>query len=80
MASVTENLLRIAAKAEGLEDSAGLSVARNAHMDAAKLAGLITDKVQADVTEKKRVPTREEIAARQAGWDEKYAPQSRELQ
>jgi hypothetical protein len=50
VASVTENLARIAKKAEELEDSPGLSVARLAHMDIAKLAGLVTDKVQTETT------------------------------
>lgn len=43
-ASVTEALLRIAVAAEALRDAPGLSVARAAHMDAAKLNGLIIDK------------------------------------
>ena len=50
------------------------SAAVSATMGKAKLLGMITDKVQADVTEKKRVPTREEIAERQREWDAKYAP------
>lgn len=40
VATVTENLLRIALKAEGCGEPNGLSVARLAHMDTAKLAGL----------------------------------------
>lgn len=44
LASVTENLMRIAEKAEKLDDSAGLSVARNAWMDAAKVNGLIVER------------------------------------
>ena len=44
IASVTENLMRIAEKAEQLRDASGLSVARNAWMDAAKVNGLIVDK------------------------------------
>jgi phage terminase small subunit len=42
--SVTESLMRIARQAEALQDASGLSVARAAHMDAAKLNGLIVDK------------------------------------
>jgi hypothetical protein len=44
VASVTENLSRIAKKAEDLSESSGLSVARAAWMDAAKLNGLVIDK------------------------------------
>jgi hypothetical protein len=46
IASVTESLLRIAEKAEQLRDASGLSVARNAWMDAAKINGLIIDKAE----------------------------------
>lgn len=49
VASVTENLARIAMKAEAIEGAPGLAVCRAAHMDIAKLNGLIVDKVQADV-------------------------------
>lgn len=44
VASITENLTRIAGKAEALTESSGLSVARAAWMDAAKLNGLVVDK------------------------------------
>ena len=46
IASITESLLRIAKKAEQLRDASGLSVARNAWMDAAKVNGLIIDKAE----------------------------------
>lgn len=49
VASITENLARIAEKAERLSESAGLSVARAAHMDIAKLNGLVIDRTKADV-------------------------------
>lgn len=49
IASVTENLLRYAMKAEALEDAPGYSVARASQMDIAKLHGLIIDKAVADV-------------------------------
>lgn len=49
VASITENLARIAQKAELIEGAPGLAVARASHMDIAKLNGLIVDKVQADV-------------------------------
>lgn len=49
VASITENLLRIAEKAERLSESSGLSVARAAHMDVAKLNGLVIDRTKADV-------------------------------
>ena len=48
VASVTEALLRIAAKAEEIKDSAGLSVARAAQMDVAKLNGLVIDRTELD--------------------------------
>jgi phage terminase small subunit len=44
--SVTESLLRIAKQAEALQEASGLAVARAAHMDAAKLNGLIVDKAE----------------------------------
>ena len=53
--TVTEALLRIAQKAEALEDSPGLNTARASWMDAAKLAGLITDKQQTELTERPKV-------------------------
>jgi len=51
VASITESLLRIANKAEALAESSGLSVARAAQMDVAKLNGLVVDKsVRAETT------------------------------
>lgn len=50
LASITEDLARIAKKAEDLAESSGLSVARAAKMDIAKLHGLVVDKTKADVT------------------------------
>lgn len=44
VASVTENLMRLAQKGEQLAEAPGLSVARAAWMDAAKLNGLVVDK------------------------------------
>lgn len=44
IASVSENLTRIATKAEALGEASGLAVARGAWMDAAKLNGLVIDK------------------------------------
>lgn len=44
VASTTEALLRIAMKAESLGEAAGLQAARAAHMDAAKLNGLVVDR------------------------------------
>ena len=43
IASLTKDLLRIAQKAEGLAEASGLSVARGAIMDAAKLNGFLAD-------------------------------------
>jgi len=44
--ALTERLLRIAQKAEDLEEAAGFSVSRAAAMDVAKLNGLVIDKAQ----------------------------------
>lgn len=44
VASITESLLRIAKKGEDLAEASGLSVARAAQMDVAKLNGLVIDK------------------------------------
>lgn len=52
LASVTENLQRIAKKGEELSDSAGLSVSRAAHMDIAKLHGLVVDQSKVDQSAK----------------------------
>lgn len=44
VASITDRLLKIADAGEGLKEAPGLSVARAALMDAAKLNGLIVDR------------------------------------
>jgi hypothetical protein len=44
VASISDRLLDIARKAEALRDAPGLSVARAAMMDAAKLNGLVIDR------------------------------------
>lgn len=67
--SVTESLLRIAAQAEAINDAAGLSVARAAHMDAAKLNGLIIDKAE-------NINTNYEVAAdlpTEAEWESEHS-------
>lgn len=46
VASITERLMRLADKGEALSEAAGLSVARAAAMDAAKLNGLVVDKAE----------------------------------
>ncbi len=45
VAGITTDLLRIAQKGEKLKEAAGLSVARASLMDAAKLNGLIVEKL-----------------------------------
>lgn len=50
VASVTTDLLRLAAKAEALGDAAGIQASRACIVDAAKVNGLVVEKVQADVT------------------------------
>lgn len=67
--SVTENLLRIARKGEALNEASGLAVARAAHMDAAKINGLIVDRsenvnINHDVSSE--LPTEDEWAAEHA--------------
>lgn len=44
VSSITERLIRISEKGEAIGEPAGLSVARQAAMDAAKLHGLIVEK------------------------------------
>lgn len=46
VASITERLVRIGDKAEALAEPAGLSVARQATMDTAKLHGYLKDKIE----------------------------------
>lgn len=55
VATITERLLRLADKGESLGEASGLSVARAAAMDIAKLNGLVVDKQAIDA----RVTTRE---------------------
>lgn len=50
IASVTEGLLRIAKKAEDLDDAAGFNVAKGALMDAAKVNGLIVHRTENENT------------------------------
>lgn len=50
VAGITGRLLAIATKTEGKDDAALLSVARASLMDAAKLNGLIVDKVKSENT------------------------------
>lgn len=55
VATITERLLRLADKGESLGEASGLSVARAAAMDIAKLNGLVVDKQAIDA----KVTTRE---------------------
>lgn len=69
VAGLTEDLLRIARKGEDLAEASGLSVARGAIMDAAKLNGLLVDRtenvnINHDVTDEPL--TEEEWAAQHA--------------
>lgn len=68
VASVTETLLRIAKKGEEIGEAPGLSVARAAVMDAAKINGLVVDTVETV----RRTPEqrRERIAALKAELNE----------
>lgn len=59
VANITERLLSIAAKGEQADDAPLLSVARASLMDAAKLNGLITDKVDLNA----KVELSEDMAA-----------------
>jgi hypothetical protein len=51
VAGITEKLIAIAAKAEVKDEAAMLAVARASYMDAAKLNGLVVDKVKSEVTQ-----------------------------
>lgn len=50
VASITERLLAIATKGETKDEASMLAVARAALMDAAKLNGLVVDKIKAETT------------------------------
>lgn len=50
VAGITERLLKIAEKGEQTEEAAMLAVARASLMDAAKLNGLVVDKLEAKTT------------------------------
>jgi len=50
VAGLTERLMKIVEKGEASDEAPLLSVARAAIMDAAKLNGMVTDKIKADVT------------------------------
>jgi len=49
------------------------AAASTASMAKFKLLGLITDKVQSEITERAKVPSRSDIEARRAAWDAKVA-------
>lgn len=72
VATVADNLLRIAEKAEALGEAAGLNVAKAAWMDAAKVSGLIVEKKEVRSGHLDELPTdsvaelREELAAERA--------------
>lgn len=50
VADLTERLMKVADKAELLAEASGLSVARAAFMDVAKLNGLIVDRSKAELS------------------------------
>ena len=72
VASVTENLTRIAQKAEKLSDASGLAVSRAAWMDAAKLNGLIIERTKADVTSTVSVISDQPLTPDE--WAKEHAP------
>ena len=75
IARLTEGLLRIADKAEAIEDASGYQAARAAIMDAAKLNGLIIDKAKADISHNIMTLTnydRAEIARLSKQLDDEY--------
>jgi hypothetical protein len=72
VASVTENLTRIAKMGESLKDASGLAVARAAWMDAAKLNGLVVEKVKSDVNSTVNVISDQPLTPEQ--WVEQHAP------
>jgi phage terminase small subunit len=59
LASITEDLARIARKAEDLAEASGLAVARAAKVDIAKINGLFADKLEVNASD--------ELAQRLAG-------------
>lgn len=67
VAGLTERLLRIAEKGEQTYDAPMLSVARASIMDAAKLNGLVVDKLAATVTKRAVEMTEEELLAIASG-------------
>lgn len=68
VASITERLLAIAAKGEGSAEAPLLSVARASLMDAAKLNGLVVEKSETTLTDKRAAEmTEEELLAIAAG-------------
>lgn len=50
VASITDRLMRLSDAAEALGDAAGIQAARAAAMDAAKLNGLVVDKVKTEAS------------------------------
>lgn len=71
VASITESLLRIAKKGEDLIEPAGLSVARASLMDAAKLNGLVIDKVDATTTNRTAIISEQPLP--EDKWQEQVA-------
>jgi len=62
IAGLTESLMRLATKAEALQDASGFQASRASIMDAAKLNGLIVDKSTIDATVSAKI-TRIELVA-----------------
>lgn len=68
VASITERLLAIAAKGEASRDAPLLSVARASLMDAARLNGLVVEKSETTLTDKRAAEmSEEELLAIAAG-------------
>lgn len=71
LASITEDLARIATQAEALKDSAGYSVARAAKMDIAKLHGLVIDKAKVETNNRTAIISDRPMT--EAEWESEVA-------
>lgn len=71
VAGITEKLLAIAEKAEGSADAPLLSVARASYMDAAKLNGLVIDKIKAETVNRTSLISDRPIS--EAEWESEVA-------
>lgn len=74
IATATEDLLRLAKKAESKDSEAGFQAARGAIMDAAKLNGLIVDQSVTDNVNRHYAVSAEPEAADADEWAQRHRP------